>query len=154
MIIRFKHEFGLAVGEVYSYFRTPADWTRLYGLAGDVKKLGDGWFSVPLNRFPFPLVARNTEHEENEVVRWVFRGFWRGQGEVRFTETARGVVVEGSEEIAVRWLFFLSPIIERLFLERTFHAIWEIGWSRLRKREPGGGAVACEAKNARPAEVE
>ncbi len=137
MMIRFKHEFALPVAEVYSYFRSPADWTRLYGLAGEVQERGGGWFAVPLKRFPFPLVASNTEQEENDHVRWVFRGFWRGQGEVRFTETARGVVVEGFEEIAVRWLFFFSPVIERLFLERTFNAIWEIGWHRLRKREAG-----------------
>jgi hypothetical protein len=137
MIITFKREFALPVAEVYSYFRTPADWTRLYGLAGDVQDRGDGWFAVPLKRFPFPLVAKNTEQQENELVRWVFRGFWRGRGEVRFTESTGGVVVEGFEEIAVRWLFFLSPVVERLFLERTFRAIWEIGWHRLRKREAG-----------------
>jgi hypothetical protein len=45
-----------------------------------------------------------------------------------------GVVVEGYEEIAVRWLFFLSPLIEHLFLQRRFEAIWDIGWRRLRKR--------------------
>jgi hypothetical protein len=137
MIIRFKHDFALPVAEVYSYFRTPADWTRLYGLAGDVQDQGDGWFAVPLKRFPFPLVARNTEQSENDFVRWVFRGFWRGRGEVRFAETSGGVVVEGYEEIAVRWLFFLSPVVEHLFLERRFRAIWEIGWHRLRKREAG-----------------
>ena len=65
---------------------------------------------------------------------WVFRGFWRGQGEVRFTARPNGVVVEGYKEIAIRWLFFLSPLVERLFLERSFHSIWEIGWHRLRKR--------------------
>jgi hypothetical protein len=135
MIVRFKHEFDLPVEELYSYFRTPADWTRLYGLAGDVKDYGDGWFAVPLKRFPFPLVAKNTVREPHELVRWVFRGFWRGRGEVRFAESAHGVTVEGYEEIAVRWLFFLSPIVERLFLQRTFNAIWEIGWHRLRKRE-------------------
>ena len=138
MIIRFRHEFALPVADVYTYFRTPADWTRLYGLAGEVEDRGDGWFAVPLQRFPFPLVAKNVERVEGELVRWVFRGFWRGRGEVRFTETARGVVVEGFEEIAVRWLFWFSPVIERLFLERTFNAIWEIGWRRLRKREARG----------------
>ena len=139
MIIRFKHEFALPVSELYSYFRTPADWTRLYGLAGDVEDRGDGWVAVPLKRFPFPLVAKNTERVESELVRWVFRGFWRGRGEVRFAETDRGVVVEGFEEVGVRWLFFLSPIFERLFLERRFRAIWEIGWHRLRKREAARG---------------
>lgn len=136
MILRFRHEFALPVAEVASYFRTPADWTRLYGLAGDVKDLGDGWYAVPLERFPFPLVAKNIEQRPNELVRWVFRGFWRGRGEVRFAPSPRGVVVEGFEEISVRWLFLLSPVVERLFLERSFRAIWEIGWHRLRKREP------------------
>lgn len=42
MIIRFKHEFSLPVEEVFSYFQTPADWARLYGLAGDVTDLGGG----------------------------------------------------------------------------------------------------------------
>jgi hypothetical protein len=138
MMIRFRHEFDLPVEELYSYFRTPADWTRLYGLAGNVKDCGDGWFAVPLKRFPFPLVARNTEQETDKLVRWVFRGFWRGRGEVRFTKGPHGVVVEGFEEIAVRWLFFLSPFVEHLFLQRPFNAIWEIGWHRLRKREAAG----------------
>jgi hypothetical protein len=134
MIVEFKERFRLPVAEVYSYFETPADWTRLYGLAGDTRDLGDGWFAVALQRFPFPLVARNTAQTPNEMVRWVFRGFWRGRGEVRFSETADGVLVEGFEEISVRWLFFLSPLVERLFLERSFRTIWGIGWHRLRKR--------------------
>lgn len=135
MIIRFNEHFRLPVAEVYQYFETPADWPRLYGLAGDPKDLGDGWHAVALKRFPFPLVAKNVDHEPCKEVRWIFRGFWRGRGEVRFTETADGVTVEGFEEIAVRPLFFLSPLFERLFLERSFRAIWEIGWHRLRKRE-------------------
>ena len=135
MIIRFKHQFHLPVEEVYSYFRTPADWTRLFPFAGDAEDRGDGWFAVPLRRFPFPLVTRNTEHEPHKLVRWVFQGFWRGQGEVRFTETVDGVVVEGYEEIALRWLFFLSPVVERLLLEQRFRTLWEIGWHRLRKQE-------------------
>jgi hypothetical protein len=135
MIIRFNEHFRLPVAEVYSYFESPADWTRLYGLAGDSKDLGGGWYAIALKYFPFPLVARNTEQETNEIVRWVFRGFWRGRGEVRFEETSNGVTVEGFEEIAVRPLFFLSPIFERLFLEKSFHAIWGVGWHRLRKSE-------------------
>ena len=142
MIIRFNEQFNLSAAEVYSYFHTPADWTRLYGLAGGAKDLGDGWYAVPLKHFPFPLVAKNTDQETNKVVRWVFRGFWRGRGEVRFVETKDGVTVEGFEEIAVRWLFFLSPLFERLFLERRFRAIWEIGWHRLRKREAPNGEAS------------
>jgi len=139
MIIRFEHEFCLPVEEVYSYFQTPADWVRLYGLAGEVKDLGEGWYAVPLKKFPFPLVAKNTVQRPNEVVRWVFRGFWRGRGEVRFTVRPEGVIVEGYEEIAVRWLFFFSPLIERLFLESSFQSIWQLGWRRLRKRESERG---------------
>ena len=135
MIIKFKHEFSLPVEEVYAYFQTPADWVRLYGLAGEVKNLGEGWYAVPLRRFPFPLVAKNTVQKPNALARWIFRGFWRGRGEVRFTERPKGVVVEGYEEIAVRWLFFLSPLIERIFLKSRFQSIWDIGWHRLRKRE-------------------
>jgi hypothetical protein len=141
MIVRFRHEFDLPPGEVYAYFRSPADWPRLFGLADDVKDQGEGWFAVPLHRFPFPLVARNTANDPNRRVCWEFRGFWRGRGEVRFSEAAGGVAVEGYEEIAVRWLFFLSPVIERLFLKRRFEAVWDIGWHRLRK----GAAARREA---------
>ena len=135
MIVRFSEEFSLPAEQVYTYFETPADWTRLYGLAGDVKDLGDGWFAVPLKHFPFPLVAKNVEQRPLKLVRWVFRGFWRGEGEVRFSETPDGVVVEGHERIAVRWLFFLSPVVERLFLESGFRKVWDLGWHRLRKRQ-------------------
>ena len=135
MIIEFNERFKLPASEVYSYFKTPADWTRLYGLAGDSKDLGGGWFAIALENFPFPLVAMNTVQKPNEIVRWVFRGFWRGEGEVRFIDTSDGVLVEGFERISVRCLFFLSPLFERLFLERSFRAIWGIGWHRLRKRE-------------------
>jgi len=135
MIIRFNEQFKLPASEVYSYFETPADWTRLYGLAGNSKDLGDGWYQIALKNFPFPLVAKNTVQEPNQMVQWVFRGFWRGEGEVRFVDTPDGVKVEGYERISVRYLFFLSPLFERLFMERSFRAIWGIGWRRLRKRE-------------------
>lgn len=133
MIIQFNEQFNLPAAEVYTYFRSPADWPRLFGMAGDTRDLGDGWYAVALKNFPFPLVAKNTNQEPSRLVRWVFRGFWRGRGEVRFIEVDDGVRVEGFEEIAVRPLFFLSPVVERLFLERAFRAVWEIGWHRLRK---------------------
>lgn len=134
MIVEFREEFSLPVEDVYAYFQSPADWARLYGIAGKVKDCGGGWFAVPLHRFPFPLIARNTEQVRNELVRWVFRGFWRGSGEIRFSPMATGTRVEGSEEISVRWLFFLSPIAERLLLRRQFEKVWALGWRRLRKR--------------------
>lgn len=142
MILRFREEFALPAAEVYAYFRTPADWTRLYGLAGTVRDHGDGWFDIPLAGFPFPLSARNTHEEPNRRVRWEFRGFWRGEGEIRLAETPAGTLVEGYESIAVRWLFFLSPLVEKAFLERRFRAIWSLGWSRLRRRENRGPSGA------------
>ena len=134
MRIEFSERFTLPVEEVFSYFATPADWGRLYGFSG-VRDLGSGWFAVGLEGFPFPLVAKVTALEANQLVRWTFRGFWRGQGEVRFTASPGAVRLEGYEEIAVRWLFALSPAVERLFLAARFRAIWQLGWRRLRERE-------------------
>ena len=133
MRIDFREKFALPVAEIYGYFRTPADWARLYGLAGQVRELGDGWFAVPLHRFPFPLVARNTQTTANEHVHWTFRGFWKGEGDVRFEPRPGGVVVVGYEIISMRWLPGLTRLIEKAVLERRFRAIWELGWRRLRR---------------------
>lgn len=138
VIIRFKETFALPIDEVFSYFATPADWTRLYGLAGEVEDRGDGWHAIPLESFPFPLVAKNTFVEPARRVEWTFRGFWRGGGEVTFSETDSRVTIQGYEDIAVRWLLFLSPVVEKLFLERRFRGIWELGWRRLRRAEGTG----------------
>ena len=135
MIIRFSEAFSLPPAEVYSYFKTPADWVRLFGFAGSVHDRGGGWYAVPLKRFPFPLVAKITVAEPIGLVRWTFRGVWRGQGEVSIVERAGGVLVEGYEEIGVRWLWVLSPVIEKLFLDRQFRRLWRSGWKRLRKQE-------------------
>jgi len=134
MRITFSERFALPVDEVFSYFASPADWSRLYGFSG-VRDLGSGWYAVGIEGFPFPLVARATLVEANHLVRWTFRGFWRGDGEVRFTSSPGSVLIEGYENIAIRWLFVLSPLVERLFLESRFRAIWQLGWRRLRKRE-------------------
>ena len=56
---------------------------------------------------------------------------------MRFYRTGRQTVVEGYEEISIRWLGILSTLIERLFLQRTFRSIWALGWRRLRKAEQG-----------------
>ena len=134
MRITFSERFALPTEEVFSYFASPADWSRLFGFSG-VRDLGSGWYAVGIKGFPFPLVAKSTLVEANRLSRWTFRGFWRGHGEVRFTPSPESVLVEGHEEIAVRWLFFLSPLVERFFLESKFRAIWQLGWRRLRKRE-------------------
>ena len=138
MRIEFDETFERPLDEVEAYFRTPADWVRLYGLAGEVEDRGEGWIAVPLAGFPFPLVARTVEHRPGERVRWVFRGFWKGEGEVRFHPTADGGCrLQGFEEIAVRPLGPLSRAVERLLLERRFRAVWALGWRRLRRGRGG-----------------
>lgn len=136
MIIRFRETFDRPVEEVFSYFRTPRDWVRLYGLAGTVEDRGDGWVAVPLQSFPFPLVAKTTEAAPNEFVRWVFRGFWRGDGEARFSRVDDQTLVEGYERISIRWMGPLSAGVERGLLEQRFRSIWSLGWRRLRTAQP------------------
>jgi len=142
MLIRFAEELDLPVEEVYPYFRTAQDWPRLYGAFGEVVDRGDGWYAVPLRRFPFPLVARVTRDEPLECVRWEFGGAWRGDGEVRFTPTASGVAVQGYEEITLRPLGWLAPLVERLFLESRFTKVWESGWRRLRRQAAARAGAA------------
>lgn len=137
MLLEFDEEIPLPVEAVYPYFRTPADWTKLYGTFGSVEDRGDGWYAVPLKRFPFPLVARITADEPLQRVAWEFRGFWRGDAEIVFAAIPGGVRVKGYERIAIRPLLRLSPLAERLFLEKPFRAIWNAGWRRLR-RQAGG----------------
>jgi hypothetical protein len=135
MRIEFKETFRLPLEEVFSYFRSPHDWVRLYGFAGEVNEYGDGWFGVPLKRFPFPLVAKVTRLDPNRHVRWVFKGFWHGDGEVTIEREGDAVVVKGYEDISMPWVPGLSSFIEKRFLEREFQRIWQVGWRRLRKRE-------------------
>lgn len=143
MRIEFSESIPLPAEDVFAYFRTPADWVRLYGFAGRVEDRGAGWYAVPLQRFPFPLVAQITALEPPRLARWEFRGFWRGRGEVRIADRPGGVQVEGFEEITARWLPGLSWLLERLFMEREFRRIWALGWRRLRRQAgessaPGG----------------
>jgi hypothetical protein len=131
MRIEFSEFVPRPVEEVFSYFRSPADWVRLYGLVGEVEVRREGWCAVPLQRSPFPLVARVTALEPLRLVRWEFGGFWRGTGEARFTPRPDGVQVDGYEEISARWLPGLSRLLEKLFMEREFRRIWSLGWRRL-----------------------
>lgn len=140
MIIKFHERFALPVEDVFGCFDSPANWPRLYGFAGG-RDVGDGWFAVGIKGFPFPLVARCTLVEPNRQVRRVFKGFWRSEGEIRFTPLGEHVVVEGYETISMRWLFLLSPVLERLLLEARFRAIWQLGWRRLRKLECAEASV-------------
>jgi hypothetical protein len=142
MRVEFDEEFGLPVEEVYPYFRSPADWPRLFGAFGQVKDRGEGWHSVPLRGFPFPLVTRITRDEPLNLVHWEFKGLWGGEGHVAFTPTSRGTVIRGFEQISPRPLLFLAPLAERLFLARRFERVWESGWRRLRRQAAARDAGA------------
>jgi hypothetical protein len=135
MLIQFREEFAVPSDVLYGYFQTPTGWCRLYEMFGPVADLGDGWYSVPLKNFPFPLVAKILTLDPKRLVHWSYRGFWRGEGKVRFTESHGKVLVEGYENISVRWLYFLSPIVEKLLLEQVFKKIWDSGWQHIRKLE-------------------
>lgn len=146
LIIRFAEPIRLPAAEIYSYFQSPADWVRLYGFAGPVVDRGNGWYAVPLKRFPFPLVARINAAEPCRLVRWEFKGFWAGGGEVRLLEQPGAVLVEGYEDIRPRRLPLIAPLLERLFLERAFRGIWASGWRRLRRREPDAADAPRDAE--------
>ncbi|MGZ4510809.1 MAG: hypothetical protein ACXVX4_05555 [Mycobacterium sp.] len=119
----------------FSVLRYPGHWATLYGAAGDTKVKGDGWYAVPLKRFPFPLVARNVEAQPDRLVRWVFGGFWRGVGEVRLTESGDSTVVEGFEYITAHGLWLLATLFEKRFMTGEFARIWALGWDRIRRNE-------------------
>lgn len=141
MRIEFAESIALSASRIYGYFQSPADWGRLYGFGGAIRDRGDGWFVVPLARFPLPLVAKVIAAEPERLVRWMFGGAWRGGGEVRLTPRAHDVLVEGYEEIRLRGLPGLAVLLEVLFMERRFRRIWERGWRRLRRE--AGTPEAC-----------
>lgn len=133
MHLAFREEIGLKPADIYDFMRTPAGWTRLYGSFGKVTDRGDGWYAVPLRRWPFPLVARVVEDDPERRVVWEFGGFWRGIGEVNLEPTLRGTLVTGHETVYIPRLLGLGRVIERHVLEPAFRAIWESGWRRLRR---------------------
>lgn len=136
MYLHFKEEFKLPVQEVYPYFETPADWAKLYGAVKPSRVLNDGWYSIPLKMFPFPLVARNVSRQKEKKVRWVFGGFWRGVGEINFSNGNEKTVIEGFEYIVPHGLWIFSSIFETCFMEKEFKRIWNLGWKRIRRHEP------------------
>lgn len=133
MHLEFNEDIPLLPADIYSYMKTPADWTRLYGSFGEVEDRGDGWFAVPLRRSPFPLVVRITNSEPERRVAWEFCGFWTGSGEVNLASKGSATRVTGYETVAMPRLLGLGPLIERRFLESSFEAIWAAGWRRLRR---------------------
>jgi hypothetical protein len=102
VLLEFSEFIPPSAPQVYAYFQTPANWGRLYGFAGRVVDRGGGWYAVPLERFPFPLIARVTDTEPSRLVRWQLRGFCSGRGDVRLTDQRDGVQDNGYEEISVK----------------------------------------------------
>lgn len=133
MIVRFNEDFPISIDEMYGYFSTPNDWTRIFGFPEGALAMRNGWYRIPLKNSPFPLVAKYVFANPPHEAQWIFRGFWHGEGKIRLTSTDAGVHIEGFEEIAVRPLWLLSPLVEKLFLEKTFQRIWEVGWLRIRQ---------------------
>jgi len=139
MRIEFREQFDLPLDEAFAYFPTPKDWVRLFGFAGEVVDKGGGWYAVPLQRFPMPLVVRVDELIQDRRVHWVFRGFWRGEGEVNFAPDAGGVTIVGFEDIRIPRMLGIGPWIERRYLKRPFERLWQSGWRRLRKQAASHG---------------
>lgn len=133
MYLDFKEEFDIPISEVYPYFETPSDWAKLYGVVKPSMILKDGWHSIPLKMFPFPLIAKNVLSEPEARVRWIFGGFWRGVGEVNFSKENGNTIIEGFEYIIPHGLWIFSSLFERYFMEKEFQRIWNLGWKRIRK---------------------
>ncbi|MEN8173322.1 MAG: hypothetical protein ABFS03_10635 [Chloroflexota bacterium] len=133
MYLSFREAFDLPIGNIFPYFESPSTWAKLYGAMKPTKALKDGWYAVPLKKFPFPLVAKNVEYEHEKRVRWIFGGFWRGVGEVNFYTENNQTVVEGFEYITPHGLWFLASLFEKTIMEKEFKGIWDFGWRRIRK---------------------
>lgn len=136
MHLEFDETFDLPPAVIYDYFKTPQDWVRLYEAFGDVSDKGDGWYAVPMRRFPFPLVTKMTVTEPGVEAAWDFKGFWNGHGEVHLKAIGSGTQVTGYETATMPRLLGLGPLVEKR-LEPLFVALWESGWQRLRDRAQG-----------------
>lgn len=133
MYLFFRERFDLPARQLFQYFKSPAEWAKLYGSANPTRVLKDDWYAVPLARFPFPLKARNVECVPEQRVRWEFGGFWRGVGEVNFEEADGTTVVEGFEYITPHGLWVAASLFEKHFMRTEFERIWALGWERIRK---------------------
>jgi hypothetical protein len=135
MRLEFEVETRLPPEQIYAFFKTPADWPRLFPAFGEATVRDDGLYRVPMHRSPIPLVAGNTTNEPGRKVAWDLVGFWKGDGEVRFEATAAGTRVTGHEEISLPRLLGLGSLLER-WAEPRVAAVWEGGWRRLRRMDP------------------
>ncbi len=139
MYLSFREEFNLPIDVIFPYFESPSEWGKLYGIVEPPRVLENDWHAIPLKKFPFPLVAKNVEYndegKDEKSVRWIFGGFWRGVGEVKLSTENGKTVVEGFEYIIPHGFWFLSSLVENMLLKKEFERIWSIGWKRIRKNE-------------------
>ncbi|MDJ0496711.1 MAG: hypothetical protein QNJ89_02700 [Acidimicrobiia bacterium] len=139
MRLEFDVPTALSPEEVRDFFKTPSDWPRLFTAFRPATLRKDGWTTVPIRRSPIPLVAKITVDEPGRVA-WKLRGFWKGDGEVRFEAVADGTRVTGYEQIDLPRLLGLGRLIAR-WAEPRFALVWESGWRRLRKMKPEASAT-------------
>ncbi len=132
MHFEFDEMIQLPPDVIYDYFKTPQDWVRLYGVAGEVKDRSDGWFAVPMRRSPFPLVARMTVTEPDTRAAWDLRGFWKGHGDIHLEAVGDSTRITGHETVNIPRMLGLGPLLEKR-IEPQFVAVWESGWKRLRR---------------------
>jgi hypothetical protein len=127
MRLEFDVPTALPPEQVHDFFKTPLDWPRLFTAFRPAEARDDDWTTVPIRRLPLPLIARITTDEPDRVA-WDLRGFWQGDGEVRFHGSAEGTRVTGHEEIDVPHLLGIGRLIEK-WAEPRFALVWESGWS-------------------------
>lgn len=135
MIVQFDETFSLTMDKVFPYFRSPAEWVKLYGEVKPTKDVEDGWFGIALKNFPFPLKARVVFFEESSRVRWEFGGFWRGIAEINFKTEGDCVRIEGFEYLIPFGAWYLGEALGNGFIQDGLERIWALGWRRLRKHE-------------------
>ena len=136
MLIKFDETFSKPIDDVFPYFKDPASWVKLYGEAAPVAVAADGWTTIPLQKFPFPLKARLAHSEPGQKVMWVFDGFWRGIAQIEFQSSidAEGTSrtrVFGFEYIVPFGFWFAEHWIAKTFMQKEFERIWALGWRRL-----------------------
>lgn len=132
MHLDFDETFPITPAEAYRWCETPQNWPGLFGAFTKVTDRGDGWYAVWIRHTPLPLITKITVAIPHERVAWDFRGFWRGDGALRFAETPAGARITGHETITIPGPRLVAEPLERS-LEPGFAAVWESGWRRLRK---------------------
>ncbi len=132
MRLDFDLQTDLSPEDIYSYFRTPHDWPRLFTAFGPAEEDDDGWVRVRIRHSPFALSAKNITTEENQSATWDLRGFWKGRGEIHLTPIPNGTQITGFEKVSPPRLLGWGGLFER-WAAPSFAAVWESGWRQIRR---------------------